>query len=165
MLGCFCCATIPIYFDKLSSKVIIGVFLGYSSTQKGYRIYDIENSSFWFIEMWYLRNLSFLSSSLKLPFFILLLVPLLPNLVIFFTQMVSFLLSAPFLDMHVPFASVLPSSTSPNVLIRLLPLILLFPQLLFFVLLILSLLGGLLGLLNHLFVMWIFVFLLLPHIF
>lgn len=45
-LGCLCYATMPNFSDKLSSKAIPSIFMGYSNTQKGYRLYDIVADKF-----------------------------------------------------------------------------------------------------------------------
>ncbi|XP_075102906.1 uncharacterized protein LOC107764446 [Nicotiana tabacum] len=45
-LGCLCYATKPDFHDKFTPKSVPGVFMGYATTQKGYRIYDIEANKF-----------------------------------------------------------------------------------------------------------------------
>lgn len=46
VFGCLCYATSPKPSDKFTSRVIPAVLMGYSSTQKGYLLYDIHNHSF-----------------------------------------------------------------------------------------------------------------------
>ena len=45
-LGCLCYATDPNPHDKFSPRAIPAVFMGYSSFQKGYRLYDLQSHSF-----------------------------------------------------------------------------------------------------------------------
>ncbi|XP_070039749.1 uncharacterized protein [Nicotiana tomentosiformis] len=43
---CLCYATKPDFHDKFTPKFAPGVFMGYATTQKGYRIYDINANKF-----------------------------------------------------------------------------------------------------------------------
>ncbi|XP_075101799.1 uncharacterized protein LOC142177227 [Nicotiana tabacum] len=45
-LGCLCYATKPDFHDKFTPKFVPGVFMGYATTQKGYRIYDTKANKF-----------------------------------------------------------------------------------------------------------------------
>lgn len=45
-LGCLCYATKPNFSDKFTPKSTLTIVIGYSSTQKGYRLYDIDSSKF-----------------------------------------------------------------------------------------------------------------------
>lgn len=45
-LGCLSYATDPHPHDKFSSKAIPAVFMGYSPTHKGYRLYDLQSHTF-----------------------------------------------------------------------------------------------------------------------
>lgn len=45
-MGCLCYATIPNFSDKFSPKSIPAIFMVYSSTQKGYRLINIETNTF-----------------------------------------------------------------------------------------------------------------------
>nr|XP_009792567.1 PREDICTED: uncharacterized protein LOC104239591 [Nicotiana sylvestris] len=45
-MGCLCYATKTDFHDKFNPKFIPGVFMGYASTQKGYRVYDIAANKF-----------------------------------------------------------------------------------------------------------------------
>lgn len=45
-MGCLCYATTPNYSDKFSSKSIHAVFMGYSHTQKGYKLLNLETGTF-----------------------------------------------------------------------------------------------------------------------
>lgn len=46
IIGCLCCAKKPDLHDKFSPKSVPVVLLGYSSTQKGYKLYDLESRNF-----------------------------------------------------------------------------------------------------------------------
>ncbi|XP_075109092.1 uncharacterized protein LOC142180886 [Nicotiana tabacum] len=63
VFGCLCYATKSNFTDKFSSKVIPDVFMGYSDTQKGYKLYNIVIGSF-FIS----RDVSFRESVFPLDF-------------------------------------------------------------------------------------------------
>nr|XP_016475423.1 PREDICTED: uncharacterized protein LOC107797080 [Nicotiana tabacum] len=45
-IGYLCYATKPDFHDKFTPKSVPGVFMGYATTQKRYRIYDIEANKF-----------------------------------------------------------------------------------------------------------------------
>ncbi|KAH0699375.1 hypothetical protein KY284_013590 [Solanum tuberosum] len=46
VFGCLCYATKPLYTDKFSSKAIPSIFIGYATTQKGYKLYNISSDTF-----------------------------------------------------------------------------------------------------------------------
>ncbi|KAL3353831.1 hypothetical protein AABB24_018482, partial [Solanum stoloniferum] len=46
VIGCLCFATTLIQKDKFSPRAVRAVLVGYSSHQKGYKLYDLENKSF-----------------------------------------------------------------------------------------------------------------------
>lgn len=46
VLGCLCFATHLTQKDKFSPRAVRAVLVGYSTYQKGYRLYDLENNSF-----------------------------------------------------------------------------------------------------------------------
>ena len=43
IIGCLCHATKLLRTDKFGPRAIRSVFMGYSTTQKGYKLYDLEN--------------------------------------------------------------------------------------------------------------------------
>ncbi|XP_070050893.1 uncharacterized protein [Nicotiana tomentosiformis] len=45
VFGCLCYAVVPKYMDKFASKAMPSVLLGYSSTQNGYKPYDLQNKT------------------------------------------------------------------------------------------------------------------------
>ena len=46
VIGCLCYATNLIKGDKLGTRAIKAVLMGYGTTQKGYRLYDLQNKIF-----------------------------------------------------------------------------------------------------------------------
>ncbi|XP_019229657.1 PREDICTED: uncharacterized protein LOC109210660 [Nicotiana attenuata] len=46
VFGCLCYVTSPKELDKFASRAVPGAFLGYSSTQKGYKVYDLHSRTF-----------------------------------------------------------------------------------------------------------------------
>ncbi|XP_019244601.1 PREDICTED: uncharacterized protein LOC109224480 [Nicotiana attenuata] len=46
VFGCLCYETKPCFTDKFSSKAIPAIFMGYSKTQKGYKLYNISSGTF-----------------------------------------------------------------------------------------------------------------------
>ncbi|KAL3376951.1 hypothetical protein AABB24_003396 [Solanum stoloniferum] len=46
VFGCLCYATTPLITDKFSPKALPSVFMGYSDTQKGYKLYNIATGIF-----------------------------------------------------------------------------------------------------------------------
>lgn len=46
VFGCLCYATKPLYSDNFSSKAIPSIFMGYATTQKGYKPYNIASYTF-----------------------------------------------------------------------------------------------------------------------
>ena len=46
VLGCLCFARMPNQHDKLKSRSIMSVHMGYSEVQKGYILYDLTNKVF-----------------------------------------------------------------------------------------------------------------------
>ena len=45
-LGCLCYATEPNPYNKFTPRAIPAIFMGYSSTQKGYRLYNLQSHLF-----------------------------------------------------------------------------------------------------------------------
>ena len=46
VIGCLCFATNLTTHDKFSPRAITVVLMGYGTTQKGYKMYDLENKKF-----------------------------------------------------------------------------------------------------------------------
>ncbi|XP_055826987.1 uncharacterized protein LOC129895311 [Solanum dulcamara] len=46
VFGCLCYATVPHILDKFSPRAIPAVLMGYSSSKKGYLLYDLHSKSF-----------------------------------------------------------------------------------------------------------------------
>lgn len=48
VFGCVCFAYIPKHqWDKIDPRVVKGIFVGYSSSQKGYKLYDLGKGGRW----------------------------------------------------------------------------------------------------------------------
>lgn len=43
VIGCFCYATKLLRVDKFGPRAIRSVLMGYGTTQKGYKLYDLHN--------------------------------------------------------------------------------------------------------------------------
>jgi len=46
VIGCLCFATVTEKVDKFSPKAIVAVHMGYSATQKAYRLYDFKSKRY-----------------------------------------------------------------------------------------------------------------------
>ena len=56
IIGCLCHATRLLRIEKFGPGAIRSVFMGYGTTQKGYKLYDLENKVFLLAGMLFLRN-------------------------------------------------------------------------------------------------------------